>query len=92
MNKCTLLSSKALLDRLIKSQPVVMVEENSKTFWVNSVALERAGIDETTSSEDIHGGIIMKNQFGDPNGEFMHVRLSTHDRITVAIHTRRSPV
>ena len=47
-----------------------MVEENSHIFWVNSEALRRAGIDGKTKTNHPDGaGVVMKNQYGEPNGE-----------------------
>jgi len=63
-----------LLDKLAvdprnqrKALPAIMVEENSRAFWANSEALKRAGINSKSESNP-PGGVIVKNQFGEPCG------------------------
>ena len=52
-----------------KPLPAIMIEENSKAAWVNSEALKRAGLDTPkTKAQTIQGGVILKNQYGEPNG------------------------
>lgn len=58
---------KLILDDIMpEGIPAVMMEETSHSMWVNSKALEQAGI--TQDTPDKPGGIIMKNAQGQPNG------------------------
>ena len=58
---------KEILDEALPSVPVALMEKSSHSFWVNSLALERAGI--TNDTPDPQGGIIVKNpDTGEPNG------------------------
>ena len=50
---------KFYLDDLYPDDPVIVMEETSHAMWVNTKALEMAGIDETTP--DPPGGHIYKN-------------------------------
>lgn len=66
---------KLILDDLIrddagKSLPAIVMEETSHSMWVNSEALRRAGIN--SSVPDPPGGIIMRNDKGEPNGKRFH--------------------
>jgi len=56
----------SILDTAIPSRPVVIMEETSHSMWVNSRALEVAGIDRSTP--DPQGGLIVKDGNGDPTG------------------------
>lgn len=55
-----------ILDDISTSRAIVVMEQTSHSIWVNSKALEMAGIDQNTS--DPVGGVIMKDERGDPNG------------------------
>ena len=58
---------KDFLDEAMPNDAVVLLEETSHSVWVNSKALEKAGI--TKDSGDIGGGIVLKNHAtGEPNG------------------------
>jgi predicted amidohydrolase YtcJ len=54
------------LDKWFPDNPVVIMEESSHSMLVNSLALEKAGIDP--NSEHPQGGRIMFAQDGKPNG------------------------
>jgi predicted amidohydrolase YtcJ len=58
--------SKEILDELASAIPVVMASEDYHSVWVNSKALELAGI--TRDTPDPVGGIIEKDAAGNPNG------------------------
>ncbi|WP_412972365.1 amidohydrolase [Glaciecola sp. MF2-115] len=58
--------SKASLDAVIKNRPVVLSRVDGHAVWVNSVALELAGIDANTPSPS--GGEIVKDENGQPTG------------------------
>jgi predicted amidohydrolase YtcJ len=55
-----------ILDEISTTKPIVVMEKTSHSVWVNSKALEMAGI--MTSSENPIGGVIMKDSNGKPNG------------------------
>lgn len=55
-----------ILDEISTTQAIVAMEQTSHSVWVNSKALELAGIDENT--RDPVGGVIMKDASGFPNG------------------------
>ncbi len=48
-----------IIDEAVSDRPVIIMEQTSHSMWVNSKALEMAGI--TTSTRDPQGGIIMKD-------------------------------
>ncbi len=49
----------AILDEAIPDKPVVIMEETSHSVWVNSKALDEAGIDKNTANPP--GGVIVKD-------------------------------
>ncbi|MCG7499443.1 amidohydrolase [Vibrio sp. Of7-15] len=49
-----------VIDSVIKNKPAIFMEQTSHSMWVNSKALEVAGI--TVDSKDPAGGIIMKDE------------------------------
>ena len=55
-----------ILDDITTERPIAIMEQTSHSLWVNSKALEVGGY--TAQSEDPTGGVIMKDQNGDPNG------------------------
>ncbi len=55
-----------ILDNVSTSKPIAVMEKTSHSIWVNSKALDLAGIDENTHNPA--GGIIMKDDSGFPNG------------------------
>ena len=55
-----------ILDDISKDKAIAVMEQSSHAMWVNSKALELAGIDNT--SPDPTGGVIMKDDEGQPNG------------------------
>ena len=62
---------KDILDYYVKDEngqalPVIIMEATSHSMWVSSEALRLAGIDR--NSPNPVGGIIMKNDQGEPNG------------------------
>ncbi len=50
-----------------------MLEENSHVAWVNREALRRGGllgsVSPSVPAATRGGGVVMKNQYGEPNGE-----------------------
>lgn len=57
---------KEILDDVSTTRPIAIMEQTSHSFWVNSKALELAGID--IDSENPVGGIIMRDENDEPNG------------------------
>ncbi len=56
-----------ILDDIVPDRPVIIMEQTSHSMWVNSAALELAGI--TSETPDPIGGVIVKNEFtGNANG------------------------
>ena len=54
------------LDKILPDRPVVLYRIGGHTAWLNSMAMELAGIDHTTDDPD--GGIIVRNFEGKPTG------------------------
>ncbi|MDA9009523.1 amidohydrolase [Alphaproteobacteria bacterium] len=59
-------SPRVLLDKAVPDRPVAIMELTSHAMWVNSRALEVAGI--TADTPNPPGGIIVKDKNGQPNG------------------------
>ena len=57
---------RALLDSIISDRPVAIMEETSHSYWLNSKALEQAGIDADTPNPA--GGIILRDDSGEATG------------------------
>jgi len=58
--------NKAMLDELFPNTPVFLFRVDGHAAWVNSTALQLAGI--TSSTPSPIGGEIVKNQSGEPTG------------------------
>ncbi len=58
--------SKEHLDKIFPTIPVALKRVDGHAYWVNSRALELAGIDK--SSQNLIGGEILKNNFNEPSG------------------------
>ena len=56
----------AFLDAVAPDNPVVLTDEAHHSVWVNSMALQLAGI--TRDTPDPQGGIIEHDSSGEPNG------------------------
>ena len=57
---------KKILDQVVSERPIAAMELTSHAIWVNSKALELAGI--TAQTPNPPGGVIVKNSKGEPNG------------------------
>ncbi|XP_071178888.1 putative amidohydrolase YtcJ isoform X2 [Mytilus edulis] len=58
---------KEIIDEIINTHPVILMDETSHSVWVNSMALKKARITKDTKNNP--GGIIMKDlETGEPNG------------------------
>jgi len=56
-----------IIDDVVSDRPVIIMEQTSHSMWVNSKALEMAGI--STDTEDPIGGVIIRDETtGKPNG------------------------
>lgn len=56
-----------IIDEVVPDRPVIIMEQTSHSMWVNSLALELAGIDSNTPNPA--GGVIMHDEVtGQPNG------------------------
>ncbi|QKX07021.1 amidohydrolase [Aquimarina sp. TRL1] len=55
-----------ILDDISTTKPIAIMEQTSHSVWVNSKALELAGINKNSANPV--GGIIMKDDNGVPNG------------------------
>ncbi len=58
--------NRAFLDRIAPDNPVLLNDESHHSVWVNSKALELAGI--TGDTQDPTGGIIQRDASGEPDG------------------------
>lgn len=54
------------LDAVVSDRPVFLTRVDGHAAWVNSRALEMAGVDRNTPN--VQGGTILKNEEGEPNG------------------------
>ena len=59
-------SPKKWLDAIESERPMAIMEATSHSVWVNSKALQLAGITATTTHPQ--GGAILKDSIGDPSG------------------------
>ncbi|MBH0092429.1 amidohydrolase [Pseudoalteromonas sp. SCQQ13] len=57
------------LDKIVSDRPIVLSRIDGHAIWVNSKALELAGITANTQSPE--GGEIIKDEFGNPTGIFV---------------------
>lgn len=55
-----------MLDGIVSDRPVAVMEETSHSYWLNSKALELAGIDDDT--ENPAGGVILRDKSGRATG------------------------
>lgn len=55
-----------ILDEISTTKPIAVMEKTSHSIWVNSKALELVGFD--ANSPNPTGGVIMKDEDGNPNG------------------------
>jgi predicted amidohydrolase YtcJ len=59
---------RAMLDELFPSRPVMLSSRCGHQIWVNSAAMEAAGV--TASTPDPEGGVIVRDERGEPTGVF----------------------
>lgn len=68
----------ALLDGVAPQNPVYLTSKSIHSAWVNSMALQLAGI--TASSPDPEGGSILRDEHGQPNGILFESAMQLADR------------
>ncbi len=61
--------TRASLDALVPDRPVLLYRVDVHAIWVNSRALELAGVDASTP--DPEGGLILRDDNGEPTGVFV---------------------
>ena len=63
----------AWLDEVAPNNPVVISSRDYHTVWVNSLALELAGIHAGTPDPD--GGVIVRDEHGEPSGTLLETAM-----------------
>lgn len=71
--------TKEFLDKIAPENPVVLGDESHHTIWVNSKALELAGVTKATPDPD--GGVIDRDENGEPTGVLRETAASLVERI-----------
>lgn len=84
--------TRAFLDKIAPDNPVVLNDEAHHSIWVNSRALELAGIHSDTPDPD--GGIIERDAQGQPNGLLRENATNLIERVIPAdsLEARRTAV
>lgn len=59
-------SPRALLDEVVADRPIAIMEETSHSYWLNSKALQLAGIEAAKGNPE--GGVILRDEQGKPTG------------------------
>ncbi|MBN1933961.1 MAG: amidohydrolase [Anaerolineae bacterium] len=67
------------LDRVVPDHPVLLPSKDGHSAWVNSKALELAGVDASTP--DLEDGRIFRNERGEPTGILQENAISLVRRI-----------
>ena len=76
-----------ILDQVVGDRPVWLTANDGHTGWVNSVALERAGIDATTP-DPAHGEIVRRAD-GSPSGALLESAQGLIEAVAPPGHIRR---
>jgi predicted amidohydrolase YtcJ len=63
----------AWLDEVAPNNPVLISSRDYHTVWVNSLALQLAGIDAATPDPD--GGMIVRDEHGQPSGTLLETAM-----------------
>ncbi|MCP4082225.1 MAG: amidohydrolase [Planctomycetaceae bacterium] len=72
--------NKAMLDAIVPDRPVVLLDQTGHTSWLNSKALEMAGINKDTESN--HLMVILKDpETGEPTGTIRELSLQMVERV-----------
>lgn len=69
----------AMLDEVCEDKPIIIMSGDGHSKWVNSKALEMAGI--TKDTEDPDGGIIVRDDDGNPTGYLKESAMNLVDEI-----------
>jgi predicted amidohydrolase YtcJ len=64
----------AWLDQVAPNNPVLISSRDYHTVWVNSLALELAGIHAATPDPD--GGVIVRDERGEPSGTLLETAMA----------------
>ncbi len=59
----------AVLDSVAPGNPVVLIRIDGHAIWVNSVAMQKAGV--TASTPDTSGGMVLRDKDRNPTGVFV---------------------
>lgn len=73
---------RSLLDELVPDRPALLFSHDAHGAWVNSRALELAGIDTATADPD--GGRIVRDGDGQPTGMLLERAMDLVDRLIPA--------
>jgi predicted amidohydrolase YtcJ len=76
------LPTKDVLDALVSDRPVYMPNRDHHSAWVNSRALELAGI--TRDTPDPAGGVITRDADGNPTGAIHEAAMEPFERLVPA--------
>jgi predicted amidohydrolase YtcJ len=68
-----------MLDGIVRDQPAMMRSRDGHSFWVNSRALELAGIHAGTP--DPAGGVIVRDDHGNPTGTLLENAMELVKRV-----------
>lgn len=74
--------TKAALDAAFPDTPVYLTRIDGHASWVNSKALEMAGVDRSTKNPE--GGIVEKDAAGEPTGIFIDLASNLIDKVVPA--------
>jgi len=79
--------SKDLLEQAVSDRPAFIIREDGHSGWVNSKALELAGIDKNTPDPSPPGGVFGRDENGNPTGAINGgpANLWTVDRLPGAV-------
>lgn len=77
--------NKALLDEICPDKPILLRDVSYHSAWVNSKALELAGI--TADTPDPMGGIITKDEAGEPTGYLIDAAANLVSDLITVEHT-----
>lgn len=67
------------LDEVTGDIPVALISADHHSYWVNSAAMEKAGIDKNTKIPE--GGVITKDDDGNPTGIFREKAKSLIEKV-----------
>ena len=71
---------KEWLDEIVPDRPVVLLDQTGHTSWLNSKALELAGIANDTPTDHLYV-IVKDNETGEPTGTIRELALQIAERV-----------